>query len=133
VVLPAGKFKKWIRKKTMAKKLMKVAGICVMVCLLMNSTAFGKTKTTKAKATEVKVTGTVNVVKEGKKITSVTLTVKDATYNVVLDSTGEKIGKNEANSKIKATGVVNQKGDQKWIEVKKFKVVTEKAKHKKGK
>jgi hypothetical protein len=113
----------------MVKKLIKAAGICVMVCLLMNSTAFGKTK--KAKATETKVTGTVSVVKEAKKITSVTLTTADSTYNVVLDSTGEKIGKTEANSKIEAKGIVSQKGDQKWIEVKKFSVV--KTKKKKGK
>jgi hypothetical protein len=113
----------------MTKKLMKVAGIFVMVCLLMNSTAFGKAKATKA--TETKVTGTVNIVKEGKKITSVTLTTKDSTYNVVLDATGLKIGSTEADKKIKATGVVSQKGDQKWIEVKKFEAV--KVKHKKGK
>jgi NADH:ubiquinone oxidoreductase subunit C len=113
----------------MVKKLMKVAGIFVMVCLLMNSTAFGKAKATKA--TEIKVKGTVNVVKEAKKITSVTLTTKDATYNVVLDATGMKIGKTEADKKIKATGVVSQKDDQKWIEVKTFEAVKEK--HKKGK
>ena len=113
----------------MVKKVMKVAGVFVMVCLLMNSTAFGKTK--KAKATEVKVKGIVTVAREAKKITSVTLTTKDSTYNVVLDSTGLKIGKTEANSKIEAKGVVSQKGDQKWIEVKKFEAVKEK--HKKGK
>jgi hypothetical protein len=120
----------------MAKKAMKVAGIFVMVCLLMNTTAFGKSKSakaTKAKAVEVKVTGTVNVAKEAGKITSVMLTAKGATYNVVLDATGLKIGNTEANSKIKATGVVSQKGDQKWIEVKKFEAVKEKAKKKKGK
>lgn len=115
----------------MAKKVMKVAGICVMVCLLMSTTAFGKTK--KAKATEVKVKGIVTVVRDAGKIPSVTLTTKDATYNVVPDSTGLKIGKTAADKKIKADGVVRQRGDQKWIEVKKFSVVKEKAKHKKGK
>lgn len=130
VALPTGKFKNWIRKNTMVKKVMKVAGIFVMVCLLMNSTAFGKTK--KAKATEIKVTGIVTVTREAGKITSVTLTTADSTsYNVVLDSTGLKIGKTEANSKIEAKGIVSQKGDQKWIDVKKFSAVKEK--HKKGK
>jgi len=110
---------------------MKVAGIFAMVCLLMSTTAFGKTK--KAKATEIKVKGIVTVTRDAGKITSVTLTTVDTTYNVVLDSTGKKIGKTEANSKIEAKGVVNHKGDQKWIEVKKFSTVKEKAKHKKGK
>lgn len=117
----------------MAKKLMKVAGICAMVCLLMNSTAFGKAKSPKFKPAEIKVTGTVNVLKEAHRVTSVTLVTKDSTYNIVLDATGLKIGKTMENKRIKADGVVIQKGDQKWIEVKKFKDVTKTVKHKKHK
>ncbi len=117
----------------MVKKLMKVAGICAMVCLLMSSTAFGKTKAPKSKSTEIKVKGTVNVAKEADKVTSVTLTTANSTYDVVLDSVGQKIGNTEADKKIKAEGVVSQKGGQKWIEVKKFKAVAEKVKHKKHK
>lgn len=114
----------------MAKKLMVVAA----VCLLLSSTAFGKAKSSKSKPGETTVKGKVSVIENANKvITSVTLTTANSTYDVVLDTVGQKIGNTMANKKIKATGVVSRKGDQKWIDVKKFKAVKETLKHKKHK
>lgn len=114
----------------MTKKLMVVA----VVCLLLSSTVFGKTKSLKSKLGETTVKGKVSVIENANNvITSVTLTTANSTYNVVLDTAGLKIGNTMADKKIKATGVVSQKGDQKWIEVKKFKAVKKTLKHKKHK
>jgi hypothetical protein len=120
----------------MTKKLMVVAGLCAAVCLLLSSTAFGKAKSPKpkpAKITETKVEGTVRVIKDANNVVaSVKLTTADSTYNVVLDTVGLKIGNTMADKKIKANGVVSQRRDQKWIEVKKFKAVKTTVKHKKA-
>ncbi|MGA2915697.1 MAG: hypothetical protein ABSE89_06695 [Sedimentisphaerales bacterium] len=121
----------------MTKKLMMVAGLCAVVCLLLSSTAFGKVKSPKSKSAataETKVKGKVSVIENANNVvTSVKLTTANSTYNVVLDTVGLKIGNTMADKKIKATGVVSQKGDQKWIEIKKFKAVKKTLKHKKHK
>ena len=104
------------------------------VCLLLSSTAFAKAKSSKSKSTETEVEGTVSVVKDASNaVASVMLTTTKSIYNVVLDAEGMKIGNTMADKEIKADGVVTQKGDQKWIEVKKFKEVAKTTKHKKHK
>jgi hypothetical protein len=114
----------------MTKKLMVVAA----VYLLLSSTAFGKTKSSKSKLGETTVKGTVSVIENANNVvTSVKLTTANSIYNVVLDTAGLKIGNTMANKKIKVTGVVSQKGDQKWIDVKQFKPVKKTLKHKKHK
>jgi hypothetical protein len=114
----------------MTKKLIVVA----VVCLLLSSTAFGKAKASKSKLGETTVKGRVSVIENANNaVTSVKLTTANSTYNVVLDTAGLKIGNTMADKKIKVTGVVSQKGDQKWIDVQKFKSVTKTVKHKKHK
>ena len=114
----------------MTKKLIMVAGLCAAVCLLLGTTAFGKAK---SKSTETTVKGIVSVTKDASNVVaSVKLATSDSIYDVVLNAEGLKIGNTMEGKKIKATGVVSQKGDQKWIEVKTFKAVDE-TKHKKHK
>jgi hypothetical protein len=119
----------------MTKKLMTVAVLCAVVCLLLSPTAFGKTKSSKSKSAKTKnVKGTVSVIKDASNVvTSVKLTAKKTIYNIVLDTTGLEIGNTMADKKIKVTGVVHQKGNEKWITVKEFKAVKKTSKHKKHK
>jgi hypothetical protein len=117
----------------MAKKIMiTVAALCIAV--LMCSTAYCEVKkeVPPAKPAEVKMEGTVHVVKDANGVvTSVKLVTTASAYHVVLDAKGLELGKTENGKKVEVEGIVAHKEKDKWVTVKSFKVIEEKPANKK--
>jgi hypothetical protein len=118
---------------SMTKKMMAVTGLCVAVCLLLSSVAYGEAPkegpppAAQPKPVEVKLEGTVSVVKDvNNVITSVKLTTAKGIYEVMLNATGLELGKTMADKKVEVEGIVSHKDGQKSIDVKSFKPVAEK-------
>ena len=120
----------------MTKKMMVVTGLCVAVCLLLSSVAYSEAPKEapapapapeKPKPVEVKLEGTVSVVKDANNvITSVKLATARTTYEVVLNEKGLELGNTMADKKVEVEGTVSHKDGQKWVDVKSFKAVEEK-------
>jgi hypothetical protein len=118
----------------MTKKMMVVTGLCVAVCLLLSSMVYSEVPKegpppTPPQPKEVKVEGTVSVVKDANNvITAVKLTTAKSTYDVVLNEKGLELGNTMNGKKVEVEGTVSHQDSQKWIAVKSFKPVEEKPK-----
>jgi hypothetical protein len=119
---------------SMTKKMMVVTGLCVAVCLLLSSVAYSEAPKpapapapAPAQPKEVKLEGTVSVVKDANNvITAVKLITARSTYDVVLNKKGLELGNTMADKKVEVEGTVSHKDGQKWIDVKSFKLAEEK-------
>lgn len=115
----------------MAKKMIVVMALCAAVCLLLSSAAYGETpkQAPPAQPKEVKLEGTVSVVKDANNvITAVKLTTAISAYEVVLNEKGLELGKTMDGKKVEVEGTIQHKDGQKLIDIKSFKPVEEKPK-----